>query len=336
MPGSVDYALMAPAKRVVEELMEVHAGERVVLVHDTTNTGIARALEDAAVERRAWVERIALDAGPSRPWATCPPAAIAALEGAAASILAIRAEEAEYAMRCQFVEAAMRRRLRHVHMIGVSDRAFIGSMSAAVPRVLDLIRALSAAMGPTTRLAVRSAAGTDLEITMAPHLRWFANGAVLSPGQWVTVPYGAVLTSPATVQGTYVVDASMAGEPGVRFGLLSSRAIRLVIDHSVVRFVECSEAAIQRHVERFVSGGNGCEKVGLLGLGANVGIPQALGELHYDVNMPGVHLSLGETFPLETGATWRARAQLGFAMANADVDLDGAPLIRRGRFVRFV
>ena len=198
--------------------------------------------------------------------------------------------------------------------------------------MLDLIRALSAAMRPTTRLAVRSAAGTDLQITTAPHLHWFANGAVLSPGHWVTVPYGAVLTSPATVHGTYVVDASVAGG----FGLLSRRPIRLVIDQSVVRSVECSDAAIQRHVERFVSGGNGCEKVGLLGLGANVGIPQPLGELHYDVNMPGVHLSLGETFPLETGASWRARGQLGFAMADADVDLDGAPLIRRGRYVRFV
>ena len=52
--------------------------------------------------------------------------------------------------------------------------------------------------------------------------------------------------------------------------------------------------------------------------------------------MPGVHLGLGDPMSPQSGATWTAHGQLSFSMADADVDLDGVPLIRRGRYVRFV
>ena len=61
-----------------------------------------------------------------------------------------------------------------------------------------------------------------------------------------------------------------------------------------------------------------------------------LGEIIHDENMPGVHLSLGETFQQRTGATWAAHGQLAFAAGELDVDLDGQPLVRHGRYVRFV
>jgi len=297
---------------------------------------VGRAFENACVERGARPERLEVDALGPRPWSTCPPALITALQGAVASVLAIRNEDAEYEARYQFIAASAAVRARHVHMVGVSRKAFVASTSSNVARVIDLLQLLKGAMRPTSHLSVRSAAGTSIEIEIAPHLRWFSNGSVLRQGQWMTVPYGALVSSPASVTGVYVADAAVGGELGARLGLLSNRPVRLSFEGGRVRTVDCHEAMLKRHIERFVAEGQGRERVGLVSVGANVGIAGALGEILHDENAPGVHLSLGETFPSRTGAPSSVSAQLAFAMSEADVDLDGQPLIRRGRYVRFV
>jgi leucyl aminopeptidase (aminopeptidase T) len=155
-------------------------------------------------------------------------------------------------------------------------------------------------------------------------------------GQWIKVPYGAQVTSPASVIGTYVADAAMSGALGARRGLLSARPVRLTIEAGRVRSVESHDAELKSYVEKFIAEGQNRDRVGLLNLGANVGIVAPIGELIHDEQMPGVHLALGEPMATQSGATWTAHGQLSFAMADADVDLDGVPLIRRGRYVRFV
>jgi leucyl aminopeptidase (aminopeptidase T) len=109
-----------------------------------------------------------------------------------------------------------------------------------------------------------------------------------------------------------------------------------MIEAGRVRRVECRDIAIKRYVETFLGDGQGHDRVGLVSLGANLGILSPLGELLHDENMPGLHLSLGEPYPGRTGATWTSHGQLAFASGGADVDLDGEPLVRRGRYVRFV
>src|SRR5262249_23160168 len=54
----LDFGLMTPVARVVEELLVLVPGERLVVVHDLVNTELAMAFEHAAVERGALPERI--------------------------------------------------------------------------------------------------------------------------------------------------------------------------------------------------------------------------------------------------------------------------------------
>jgi hypothetical protein len=75
------------------------------------------------------------------------------------------------------------------------------------------------------------------------------------------------------------------------------------------------------------------ERVGLVMLGTNVGILAPVGEALCDQNLPGLHLSFGGTFPEMTGATWTAKSQLTMTCAASDVDLDGLPLLRSGRYM---
>jgi leucyl aminopeptidase (aminopeptidase T) len=332
----VDFGLMTPATRVVEELLGVVPTDRVIIVHDQANLDVAVAFEHAAQERGASAARVAWGPPESRPLIACSPAVLAAVRGATATVLAVCVEEGEYDARYALISAAGAARTRHVHMIGTGRRAFIASMMASTGRVFDLLQSLRSTMRPSSKLTVRSPTGTQLEVEMAPHLRWFANGHVVVPGQWINVPFGALISSPANVNGTYVVDAAISGGIGPRAGLLDNRPLRMTIDGGRVRRVECNDLALKRYVENFMADAKDRDRVGLLSLGANLGIREPIGEIVHDENMPGLHLSLGDTVPSRTGATWSAYGQLGFASGCQDVDLDGDPLIRRGRYVRFV
>jgi len=333
---TIDFGLMTPAARVVEDLLVVVPGERVVIVHDVANAEISLAFEHAAVERGATVERIDLEGMVPRPWSSCPASVLAALSSASATLVTVSNEEGEYDVRHALVMAAVAARARHIHMVGVSRRAFVGSMMANCARVFDLIHALRAAVRPTAKILVRTAAGTNVEIDMAPHLRWFANGNAVRPGQWMNVPYGSLVTSPASVSGTYVADAAVGGGLGAKHGVLSRRPIRLTLEAGRVKGIECPDSTLRDYAARFVAEAQGHDRVGLVSIGTNLGILSPLGEIIHDENMPGVHLALGEPFPTRTGATWTSHGQLAFALSDSDVDLDGQPLIRHGRYVRFV
>jgi leucyl aminopeptidase (aminopeptidase T) len=223
-----------------------------------------------------------------------------------------------------------------VHIVGTSRRALIGSLVTNPQRIFDLLTALRNTLRPQSRLHVRTPAGTQLEVEMAPHLRWYAMGSPLARGQWLNVPYGALVSSPASVTGTYVVDASMGGGLGSKLGALSNRPIRILFDGGKVKAVDCRDATLESYVKKFLGDGMGHDRVGLIRLGANIGVAAPLGEFLYDEVMPGVHLSLGDPLAPRTGAHWSSHGQLPFAIADADVDLDGEPLIRHGRYVRLV
>ncbi len=334
--AAIDAGLSAPAQRVLEELVQLNRNERLTLVHDRANEPMANAFELAALERGARVTRVDIEAFAARPWSRCPQEALEAASSADATVFVTTNEEGEYDARHTFVTAAIAARARHVHIVGTSRKAFIGGLVTNPHRIFDLLTSLRTALRPQSRLHVRSPAGTSLEIEMAPHLRWFPMGSPLNPGQWLNVPYGALVSSPSSVTGTYVVDASMGGGLGSRLGSLSNRPLRLMFEAGRVKAVECRDAALELYVKKFMSDGLGHDRVGLIRLGANIGVAAPLGELLYDEVMPGVHLCLGDPLAPRTGAHWSSHGQLPFAVADNDVDLDGEALIRHGRYVRLV
>lgn len=332
----IDYGLLTPVTRVVEEILAIQAGERVLIAHDAAHTDVAEAFEHAVGDRRGKPTRVLIDDVAARPWASCPPALLDRVRESVATVLCISNEEGEYVMRHEFVAAVAAARARHVHMLGVSRQALLASLSAGCQRVLDLLSALSSTLRETTRISARSRAGTDLEVELGGTQRWFENGRLVSAGHWVNVPFGSLITSPHRVRGVFVADAAMGGGVGAKAGLLARAPLKLTIDDGVVRSVDCQDFQVRRAAERFIAEGRGHERVGLVSLGANVGCLSPLGEIVHDENMPGLHVALGDPFPSQTGAEWESFGQLPLAMAEADVDLDGRALIRRGRYVRFV
>jgi leucyl aminopeptidase (aminopeptidase T) len=237
-------------------------------------------------------------------------------------------------MRIELVVDLVRKlNLRHAHMIGVTRRSMLAGFSVDPTRVLDATRAVRTRLRPESVLRLRTAAGSDLEVKLHPNHRWMEHVGVIRPGRWENLPSGELVTTPATASGVYVADASMGGHFGQAAGLLAAKPVRIEVEGGVSKGVRCPDLALQREVERFLKAEPNGDRVGAVGLGTNVGIHAPIGDVSCDQNMPGMTLSFGSTFPEYTGASWNARTQITFTCAQADVDLDGAPLLRGGRYI---
>lgn len=236
-------------------------------------------------------------------------------------------------MRLALLERVRELGLRHAHMVGVTRNAMLAGFSVDPTRILDATRAVRMRLRPSSVLHARSHSGTDLTIKLHPAHRWAEHVGVIRPGRWENLPSGELMTAPEHVQGVFVCDASLGGPFGAQAGLLSRSPLRLEIEDSVVKNATCNDANVLRGIEGFIVQDRFSSHVGTIILGTNVGLLQPIGELVCDQNLPGLHMSLGSTFPDATGAAPTTTAQLSLTSSGGDVDLDGAPLLRAGRYM---
>jgi len=68
-------------------------------------------------------------------------------------------------------------------------------------------------------------------------------------------------------------------------------------------------------------------------LGTNEGLREPVGEIFVDQTQPSFHVSLGLTFPDRTGASWTCERWIAFTATGSDIELDGTPLMRGGKYI---
>ena len=98
--------------------------------------------------------------------------------------------------------------------------------------------------------------------------------------------------------------------------------------------IDCPEDRdLARSLAETIASVPNLDRVGLVGFGLNAGIDRPFGNVFTDQKVPGVHISLGETFPARTGALWTASSWIAFTTASCDASIDQALVLRDGRFI---
>jgi leucyl aminopeptidase (aminopeptidase T) len=329
----MDYDLANAARRVIEGALGVVRGERVVLIVDKDRRDVGSALLEIARDLGADPIVHEIESHGDRPIRQLPEPIRMAMSRAQASCLAIGFEDGEIGMRHELLVLVRTLLLRHAHMIGVSRRSLIAGFSVDHARILDTTRAVRTRLRPDSQFRVRTPAGSDFEVRLDPSSRWSEHVGVIRPGKWENLPSGMLTSCPALVRGVFVADASVGTHFGQTAGLLDKTPLRVEIENSTCKSVRCSDRALQRDVEAYLAREHNLSRIGGVCIGTNVGILSPTGELVADQNLPGVHIVFGSAVPEQTGASWSTRAQLPMTCALADVDLDGAPLLRAGRYM---
>jgi leucyl aminopeptidase (aminopeptidase T) len=330
----IDFELANASARIVEGALGLAAGEHIVIMVDKSRQDMGSTLTEVARAMGAKATLALLEDFGDRPHKRVPDRLKDLLATAQATVLLAGFEEGEQSMRVELVAELVRKlNLRHAHMIGVSRQAMLTGFSVDPTRVLDATRAVRTRLRPDSVLRLRTTAGSDFEVKLHSAHRWMEHVGVIRPGRWENLPSGEIVTCPAEGHGVFVADASVGAHFGQAAGLLADKPIRLEIEGSVCKSVRCSDLSLQLAVERFLRSDSHSDRLGAVGLGTNVGINTAVGTVSCDQNMPGLTIGFGSTFREQTGASWDARTQITFAGSLADVDLDGAPLLRQGRYI---
>jgi leucyl aminopeptidase (aminopeptidase T) len=271
------------------------------------------------------------DFGP-RPIKSAPAAVLEALETADVGILCMTPQPGELGARMAIVKIVERRQIRYAHMVGVTPEIMQQGMRADYRLVDRLSDKLRERMLRAETLTVKTDAGTEFAAHFDRGLDWVKTSGLISPRYWSNLPAGEVFTTPATVDGTFVCDATAGDHFNGKYGDLQGTPLVLDIKGARLRQVECERKDLQQEFWDYCHTDENSDRVGELAFGTNLGLSQMIGNLLQDEKFPGVHIAFGDPYGNQTHADWQSRTHVDVLTRNCDVWIDQNQIIAKGRY----
>ena len=326
---SVDPRLLPGARNVIRMGLGVQSGHKVVLIVEASEEieplGVAflHEIEDVGAECQVFLvtaQHTASEALVSR--------LVERLVEADASLLLASVTGLPPAFRRRIVDAGGDRR-RHGHMLDASASILVQSLRADLQEVHQIGERLLARVEKARSIHVTTTTGTDVHFRFDSSRRWHHESGLLRKPGWVNLPAGEVGTSPASVDGVVVPDATWTSAAGE---LPRSARLRLHFEDGRLAGVETRDKEVEEALVACVDSDVNGRRVGQVGFGTNVAVLTPIGSLLQDQKMPGVHLSLGHPFGELTGASWTSAIEVPLMIRRPDISADGAMVMVRGRY----
>ena len=330
--GSAPSELMPGAKNAVNVCLDVQAGEKVLIIADEVSREVAASIESAVKEQGARFTGLLLeDLGP-RPMNGAPEAVLQALEKTDVGVLCVSPQPGELAARMAIVRVVERRQIRYAHMIGVTAEIMQQGMRADYRKVDELSDRLRERMVRAQTLTVKSKAGTSFHARFNPKLDWVKTSGLISPRYWSNLPAGEVFTTPASVDGTFVCDATAGDYFNGKYGDLEATPLVMKIVGGRLVQVECPRKDLEEEFWKYCHTDENSDRVGELAFGTNLGLSRMIGVLLQDEKFPGVHIAFGDPYGSQTHADWKSQTHVDVLTRNCDVWIDEDQVIEKGRY----
>jgi leucyl aminopeptidase (aminopeptidase T) len=331
--GSAPPDLDPGASNAVEVCLAIAPGERVALVGDRASAEVAASLARALESAGARTDALLLEQFAERPMRQAPEAVLDALERADAGILCVQPQEGELAARMAIVSVVERRAIRYAHMVGVTPAIMRQGMRADYRRVDALSERLCERMLTAGRLRVETPEGTSFTAAFDPSLAWIKTSGLISRRYWSNLPAGEVFTTPATVDGTFVCNATAGDYFGPKYGDLSATPLTLEMSGARLTAAHSDRADLEREFWEYCHTDEYSDRVGELAFGTNIALDSMIGVLLQDEKLPGVHLAFGDPYGSQTGARWKSRTHVDVLTRNCDVWIDDDQVIAGGKYL---
>ena len=323
---------MAGAKNAVDVCLGVRPGERVAVIADEVSRSVAASLERALVDRGAKFTGLLLEDFGPRPMTGAPGAVLDVLEQTDVGVLCMTPQPGELGARMAIVRVVERRQIRYAHMVGVTPEIMQQGMRADYRKVDELSDRLRERMLRAKTLRVNTEAGTSFHAHFDPHLDWVKTSGLISPRYWSNLPAGEVFTTPATVDGRFVCDATAGDYFNGKYGDLQATPLVMEIAGGKTKHVECPRKDLEEEFWSYCHTDENSDRVGELAFGTNLGLSRMIGILLQDEKFPGVHLAFGDPYGSQTHADWKSRTHVDVLTRNCDVWIDSDQVIEKGRY----
>ena len=325
--------LIPGARNAVRTCLRVAPGEQVVLVTDLETEEIAASLADQVREVGAGVDvHVMEDYGP-RPMLALPAPIRQALERADVSIYAGQPKSGELAFRRELTQVVDRKQIRHAHMVSISHRIMCEAMRADYNEVDAVSTRVRDRAEKATRIVARSRAGSFLEATFDPEIKWLKTSGIISTAKWGNLPGGEVLTAPARVDGVYVADGVVGEYLCARYGNLRETPLSVTIEDSRITEIRCDNQDLVNDFHAYTSTDENSNRVGEFAIGTNVALHDVIGNILQDEKLPTLHIAFGHPYSEHTGAKWRSTTHIDIVGPRFDIWFDDEQVMAEGKFL---
>jgi aminopeptidase len=327
------YDLGPGARNAIRTCLRVAPEEHVAILTDRETEPVAASLAAEIREVGAPFELHVLEDYGDRPMYDMPQPVRDAFERSEVSIYAGQPKPGELALRREMTAIVNRRRMRHAHMVSVSPRIMAEGMRADFEEVDAISTRVRDRAVKAERIRARSRAGSDLEATFDPSVKWLKTSGLITPEKWANLPGGEVLTAPARVDGVYVVDGVLGDYLCARYGDLEETPLTVWIENSRVASAQCERAGVRDDFLEYIDSAENSNRVGEFAMGTNVAVQSIIGNILQDEKLPGLHLAFGHPYTEHTGASWSCPTHLDIVGRHFDVWFDDDQVMADGRFL---
>jgi len=323
---------MPGAHNAVETCLAVRPGEHVVLIADEASPAVAASIAAALEDQKALYTGLLLEDFGPRPMTVAPADVLQALETADVGVLCMSPQPGELAARMAIVRVVERRQIRYAHMVGVTPQIMQQGMRADYRMVDRLSDKLRERMLRAEALTVKTEAGTEIAAHFDRGLDWVKTSGLISPRYWSNLPAGEVFTTPATVDGRFVCDATAGDHFNGKYGDLRTTPLVLEIKGARLVGVECARKDLEKEFWEYCHSDENSARVGELAFGTNLGLSEMIGILLQDEKFPGVHIAFGDPYGSQTHADWKSKTHVDVLTRNCDVWIDEDQIIEKGHY----
>jgi aminopeptidase len=324
--------LMPGARKAVETCLAVRAGEQVALIADEASKAVAASIAAAIDEQHAVYTALLLEDFGPRPMSVAPADVLKALETADVGVMCMTPQPGELGARMSIVRAVERRQIRYAHMVGVTPEIMQQGMRADYRLVDRLSDKLRERMLRAETLTVKTEAGTKIAAHFDRGLDWVKTSGLISPRYWSNLPAGEVFTTPATVDGTFVCDATAGDHFNGKYGDLQTTPLVLEISGARLVRAECERKDLEEEFWDYCHTDENSDRVGELAFGTNLGLSQMIGVLLQDEKFPGVHIAFGDPYGSQTHANWKSKTHVDVLTRDCDVWIDDDQVLEKGHY----
>jgi aminopeptidase len=333
LPSVYAEELAPGARNAVRTCLRIAPHERVVLVTDMETEEIAASLADQVRQVGADLDvHVMEDYGP-RPMLAVPAPVREALERADVSIYAGQPKSGELAFRRELTDVIDRRQIRHAHMVAISRRIMCEAMRADFNEVDAISQRVLQRAEKARKIVARSRAGSFLEATFDPGIKWLKTSGIISTAKWGNLPGGEVLTAPARVDGVYVADGVVGEYLCARYGDLEETPLSVTIVDSRITELRCENQDLVNDFRAYTSADENSNRVGEFAIGTNIALEHVIGNILQDEKLPTLHLAFGHPYSEHTGAKWRSTTHIDIVGRNFDIWFDGDQIMADGKFL---
>jgi leucyl aminopeptidase (aminopeptidase T) len=302
------------------------------VIADEVSRGVAASLEQALEEQGARFTGLLLEDFGPRPMTAAPEPVLEALEKTDVGVLCMTPRPGELGARMAIVRVVERRQIRYAHMVGVTPEIMQQGMCADYRKVDELSERLRKRMLRAEALTVKTGAGTSFSAHFDRQLDWVKTSGLISPKYWSNLPAGEVFTTPATVDGTFVCDATAGDYFNGKYGDLQATPLVMEIERGRLVGVDCPRKDLEEEFWKYCHTDENSDRVGELAFGTNLGLSRMIGILLQDEKFPGVHIAFGDPYGSQTHANWKSRTHVDVLTRNCDVWIDEDQVIEKGHY----